>query len=215
MRRDENIEEKRMKNFTAVAALSIILGTILAIAASSASATFSPAGTALTATSTGSVVMTVGNLNISCTTSVIKAVTANPVSSTLSTTGGANVTFSQTGGCPVTMAGIPFGIMTFETHNTWDLVAGAVSGGSAPVAITIPNNAASIAFTPSIGSDCTITFNASSLADVTNTYTNATTSLVLNDTTIAFTGSASPCPTAGSTLTIMGQYSITNTISVT
>jgi hypothetical protein len=199
----------------------LVLGAVAAMAivgvtASAASAAISPAGTALTAANTGSVVFTVGSFQVSCTRSTIKATTANPLSSVLSITAGANVTFGQTTGCPVTISGVSVGTATIETHGTWDMTAGTQFAGSATSSITLPNNAISIVVTPSIGADCTTTVNASSLTDSTSTYTNIGNSLVINDNTVVFTSSAFPCPTAASNATLQGQYSVVpNIISVT
>jgi hypothetical protein len=204
-----------MRHLGRVSGLAITAIIVLAAAGGMASATVSPAGTSFTATLTGSKTFTDGQIKYSCTTGIFKGTTANPASSVLSLTGGANITFSQSGGCPATAGGVPVGTATIETHGTWDLSFGAVVAGSSTVSMTLPNNALSITLTPVIGGDCTTTINASSLNDVTNTYTNANTSLAINDTTVSFTSTGSPCGAAAANMTITGQFSVTDAISVT
>jgi hypothetical protein len=204
--------------FARLTRLTFLIGAAsaaLALCPPGAVATVSPAGTAFTATLTGSFTFTVGSFGETCTRSVIKGTTANPASSTISLTGGVNITITQTGGCVVTLGGVKAGSATWETHGTWDITAGTISNGSAAISLTVPNNAASSSVTPAIGTDCVLTINDSSLSDPTSTYTNANTSLVINDTTVNYTTNEGPCPASGGTGTITAQYSVTDALSVT
>jgi hypothetical protein len=189
---------------------------ILATTGGVASANFSPAGTAFTLNATGSVTFTFGNISVSCTTSVWKGNTANPLSSELSIAGGgATLEFNQIGGCPATVGGLTIGTGAFDTHGTWDIVADDPVAGSARLRITVPDNALSLTLTPTIGPDCVLTLNASSMNDVLNLFTNATKSLVINDTTLSWTSNMAPCPMGGTTGTLTAQFSVLGGIGVT